>query len=795
MGRLLALAATLIAALAIAWAGERNPRPAPTTAPTSAFSAERAMADVRGIGSVPHPIGSAANHAVRDRLLARMIALDLNPQVRPGVGFESRRFGGELFVAGGNVENLVGVLRGSDRTAPAMALMAHYDSVPGSPGAADDAAGVAAALEAVRAIAARGTPARDVIVLLTDGEEAGLLGANAFFARDPLAAHIGFVFNMEARGAAGRAQMFQTGEDNGAAIRLLRRKATDSHASSLTGFIYAHMPNDTDFTISRKKGIAGLNYAFVDHQFEYHSPTSTPATLDPGTLQDMGQQVLATAKEVAFSPNLPARTPDLVYSQAPGRVLLAYPPWVGWLILAATAGLILFAARRARRIEAFAWTDVARGAGAGLFAVIGGCAVMHFARLATGASFGFLEQRFLLAQADRWEAALFLLGLGFLIFAAAELARGRRFIALVPLAAGLGSCAFGGLDKLGLGLGVAAAVLAVISYGRPVSRAGAWTGVLVLGLIVAAAAQAFAPLAANVIAWPLALASLAAAATALSARRGVPALAIVAVLSAVGLSWVGGLAHASYLSLDVMELLGLPLLLATLLLWPLAQPDEGAPPARLVGPALLVAGLALLLAVRFNQPFDARHPDVSYVGYHIDQDAGRAWRFSNTASRSAWADQVLRADGGQVSKLSHWSFRKPVDAAPAPYIQEPAAEISFTKQTDGTLRLHAVPPPGARVLLLMLKPDTAVSIAQLAGVDAPFALTPGRQTIVQWAAAPQGFDIVLRPGGPGALEIGYVATLEHWPATAKPLPKRPANLMAFDNSDSTSLTGMRRFSW
>ena len=338
-------------------------------------------------------------------------------------------------------------------------------------------------------------------------------------------------------------------------------------------------------------------------------------------------------------------------------------------------------------------------------------------------------------------------------------------------------------------------MLAVISYGRPVSRAGAWTGVLVLGLIVAAAAQAFAPLAANVIAWPLALASLAAAATALSARRGVPALAIVAVLSAVGLSWVGGLAHASYLSLDLMELLGLPLLLATLLLWPLAQPDEGAPPARLVGPALLVAGLALLLAVRFNQPFDARHPDVSYVGYHIDQDAGRAWRFSNTASRSAWADQVLRADGGQIAKLTHWSFRKPVDAAPAPYIQEAAPEISFTKQTDGTLRLHAVPPLGARVLLLMLKPNTAVSIAQLAGVDAPFALTPGRQTIVQRAAAPQGFDIVLRPGGPGALEVGYVATLEHWPATAKPLPKRPANLMAFDNSDSTSLTGMRRFSW
>ena len=58
-------------------------------------------------------------------------------------------------------------------------------------------------------------------------------------------------------------------------------------------------------------------------------------------------------------------------------------------------------------------------------------------------------------------------------------------------------------------------------------------------------------------------------------------------------------------------------------------------------------------------------------------------------------------------KLSHWSFRKPVDAAPAPFLQEPAPEISLTKQPDGTLRLHAVPPPGVRSMVLE------------AGADAP----------------------------------------------------------------------------
>jgi Zn-dependent M28 family amino/carboxypeptidase len=173
--------------------------------------------------------------------------------------------------------------------------MAHYDSVPGSPGAADDAAGVASILETVRAIKARGVPARDVIVLITDGEEAGLLGAQAFFQRDPMARRIGFLFNTEARGGGGRVQMFQTGGASGGAIAILKRNGLHPQASSLTGYIYERMPNDTDFTVSRKAGVDGLNYAFIGRQFDYHAASSTPDNLDKGTLQDMGQQVLANA--------------------------------------------------------------------------------------------------------------------------------------------------------------------------------------------------------------------------------------------------------------------------------------------------------------------------------------------------------------------------------------------------------------------------------------------------------------------------------------------------------------------
>ncbi|MBS0333501.1 MAG: M20/M25/M40 family metallo-hydrolase, partial [Proteobacteria bacterium] len=756
--------------------------------------ADRAAPDIVAIASVAHPIGSAADRASRDVLMARMAALGLAPQLRRGVGVEISRFDPSR-AAAGFTDNLLGVLPGKDRSLPALALMAHYDSVPNSPGSADDAAGVASTLEVIRALKARGQPARDVIVLITDGEEAGLLGANAFFAADPMAKRIGFLINMEARGSAGRVQMFQTGEGNGGTIALFNRSAVRPQASSLTGFIYAHMPNDTDFTVSRKAGIAGLNYAFIGHQFDYHSPSSTPATTDHGTLQDMGQQVLASAAAVAFSPTLPAKSPDVVYGQTPGGLTLTYPGPAGWAILVAAAALIAWSVTQARRREAVPWLDLARGAGAAVFAVVSAAAVLHFARKATGAGMGFFDQRFLLAQAPRWEAAVLLLGLGMLLLAIAELARGRRKALLLPLVAGLASSAFGGFDLLGAELGVAAAIVGAISYGRPVTRSGAWAGALILGLVLACVAQALAPPAAFVLAWPLALAALAAALTALAARRGPVILAVLAVLAAVGLAFAGSFAHASYLSLDLVELQTLPVLMALLVVWPLAQPDEGAPPARLVGPALILAGFAVTFAVRVNHPYDARHPQATDVAYQIDQDARKAWRIS-VAGLPAWSEGVLRTGGATLTKLSGWPFGKPVDAASAPYIDYPAPDLGLAKSPNGDVVLHVVPPAGARTLALQLKSNTIAQVTAIAGAPATLPIPPGKAAAITVAAPPaEGFDVTLHPAGPGKLEVAYVATLDDWPKSAPPLPKRPADVMPFATSDSTMLTGARSFGW
>ena len=787
MGRYLALLIALMLGSWIAFSDQLLLESQPTGAPATEFSAERAFADVTLIAATPHPIGSPENARVRDGLVGRMAELGLSPQVRPGIGILAPKGASDRIYAG-PVDNIVGVLPGRDRNAAAVAVMAHYDSVPGSPGAADDAIGVATALETVRAIKARGTPARDVMVILTDGEEAGLLGANHFFRRDPLAKRIGLVINAEARGSTGRVNMFQTSPRNGQLIDLFARSAQRPASSSLSVLIYEKMPNDTDLTETLKAGIAGLNYAIIGRQFDYHSPTSTPANLERGSLQDMGTQVLAATGEAAFASQLPGRAPTVVYSNLLGDTVIAYPVWFGWVIILAAVVLLAFAVRWARHSGEFPATDILRGMGALAFAGIGTVAVLQFARLLTGAGFGFIEQRFLLAQSAPWEWAIMMLSAG-------DMARGRRWMAAVPLVFGLACSAFGQVDWIGAISGVAAAALGVFVYNRPASRKGAWAGALALGLLLTIVLQVAAPGAAYVIAWPLLVACIGAAATALSARHGLLPIALLVLLAAAALGWQGGISHFAYEGMDLMPLFSVQMITAGLVLWPLAQPDTGAQKGLVIGGVLLACGLTLTLIIRAEDPWTPRYPQVSYVGYHVDQDTGRAWRYSPPQMSGAWTNAVLRAEGGPVERLSHWAWRRPMLAATAPPVAEPPPAITLDKASDGTLRLAAVSPPGARTLELRLRATAGGQVTRIAGVPVELSLPKGEWVRVYWAAPGNGVDLAVRPSGPGRLDVRYVAGFDRWPSGVAPLPQRPADLMPWDNSDSTFVSGTRAFTW
>ena len=80
----------------------------------------------------------------------------------------------EAFGDGG--VNVIGTIGGRDPGRTPVLLSAHYDTVPGSPGADDNGSGVVAVLEAARVLAGAGLDA-PIEIALFDLEELGLLGS------------------------------------------------------------------------------------------------------------------------------------------------------------------------------------------------------------------------------------------------------------------------------------------------------------------------------------------------------------------------------------------------------------------------------------------------------------------------------------------------------------------------------------------------------------------------------------------------------------------------------------------
>lgn len=79
--------------------------------------------------------------------------------------------------------NILAERPGTDPDAGTILVGAHYDTVPGAPGADDNATGVATVLEVARVLGATSTP-RTIQLAFFDLEEAGLLGSLAFAASE-----------------------------------------------------------------------------------------------------------------------------------------------------------------------------------------------------------------------------------------------------------------------------------------------------------------------------------------------------------------------------------------------------------------------------------------------------------------------------------------------------------------------------------------------------------------------------------------------------------------------------------
>jgi len=319
-----------------------RPIPLPADASVSEFSAARAIEHVRAIAQKPHPLESAEHDRVRDYIVSELTKQGLAPQIESG--FSELNWG--KYHASGNVQNLIARLPGSANTRPVM-LAAHYDSVPRGPGAGDDGHGVGVLLETLRALRF-GPPLRnDVIFLITDGEERGLLGALLFVREHPWRSEPGVTLNFEARGTSGPAVMFETSTGNQWLIRGLQSAVPDAIATSVAYEIYRRMPNNTDLTIFKRGGLAGMNFAFIEHPEYYHTAQDTVEHLDPVSVQEQGRYALSLTRWFGNRDLTVHPSGDAVYFTTAFTSLIVYPAkFAVMLAMLILLGAIAAAGRR-----------------------------------------------------------------------------------------------------------------------------------------------------------------------------------------------------------------------------------------------------------------------------------------------------------------------------------------------------------------------------------------------------------------------------------------------------------------
>jgi hypothetical protein len=284
------------------------------------------------IGS--RPVGTAANAQARTYLVdqLRLYGFEVRVQATDGRRAELGRTA--------RVSNIIAIRQGARDES--IGLLSHYDSAPESPGGGDDGFGVAVTLEAARVLAARANRQWSLMVLMTDGEEAGLMGAAALMTDREVTRRLHAYINVESAGSRDPVMLFETGPDNAWITRPWARHAPHPRGASFGIEIYKRLPNDTDFSILKRRGIPGLNFAAVGDSYAYHTARDTVDRIPRQVLRETGENVVAIVTALDGS-DITTRTSDSpTFFDVTGRAAISYGPWAAFVIaaIALVAGIV-----------------------------------------------------------------------------------------------------------------------------------------------------------------------------------------------------------------------------------------------------------------------------------------------------------------------------------------------------------------------------------------------------------------------------------------------------------------------
>lgn len=748
----------LIAGIWLGWQSLKAPEVTPASAPATMFSAERARQHLPAIASAPHPIGSPAQRQVRDYLVQQLHAAGLQPEIQRSMGvFEDH----SPFVSAGAIENIVVRIEGTNPSHTIL-FAAHYDSVPYGPGANDDGVAVIAMLETIRALRAASPIRNTIIFLFTDGEEVGLLGASAFVREHPWARDVDVAFNFEARGASGPSLMFETSAQNAALIDEFIAAVPSPVASSLFGSIYEQLPNDSDFTLFKGAGMAGLNFAYIGDLIYYHSAHDSLDHVDTHSIQQHGDLMLGLAQHFGNRAEPLSANDNQVYFNLIGSLVIHYPQALtiplSILIAILTLGAIALGFRAGRL--------TARGVGLGFAAML----LSLIAAILLVLGVWFIVQRiqstYQFFAADVYASTIY-----FTSFALLAVAAVAGVATWVAHKTHIENLAAGALLWWLILLVLTTALIPGGSYlfGLPLGAAS-------IGLGLSFSRQS------------LQMTSL--QGLALIAGFGLPGLILLTptiVLIFTALTVYQPIAGVALISLTCGLIV--PVIIALGRIW------RGA----LIGLTLAV-GLALAIGHSLTQPFDAQNPVPTSLSYALDADSGQALWISSDSTPNTWTQTFL------TDKPTRGTLQTFYPYSESEFLQHPAPPVALAVPTATviedsssasmrTLRLHLSSSRGADRILVYLAEPTTVMTATINGQPVGAQTlddfnVAGQLAISYSAPGREGFELMI--GIPIEQRLRLVLIDESYalPAIANSMAPRPPMFMP-DPYGFTDMTVVR----
>ena len=571
------------------------------------FSVARARVLVDTISRQPHPVGSAEHETIREFIRAELKRL--------GLAVGDQRSKATLRMAGteqsATIQNVLGVIPGSDPGAKAILLVAHYDSVRNSRGASDDGAAVAALLETARALLAGPKLRHSIYFLFSDAEEVGLLGAQAFVQEHPLAHKVGFALNFEARGTKGPLLMYQTSPNNGELMRAFDALAPYPHANSLISQLARILPNDTDASLLTRASYPVLGFAFVEGFEHYHQYTDSSENLDSRSLSHCGRTALDLARGLGQMEILPKASSDAVYFDLFGRKMIRYPVLLarllGTLVAISWIGLL----RRELLARRVTTGGIGRGVRIQVLAVVMALVVpvmLHLLRMLMIDPFSLDGN----AAVYGWADLLVVTALNLLFYGSAI-----RQITLRELVLG--------------GLALSAALSILLGWFLPDASA-AWQWITLVSLIV----WRFEP---NIPQRNL---------LGRVALQHVPLVAAILILSPIVVSAVAD-AGPSLMPIALMIAASVTCLFLPTLL------QREFPKLYLLSGGAGTAGFALMLIVTLHSNLSHAGPRQNSLIYTYDGPTKTAHLATETLSKDAWVERSIRA-GATVGPLHGFSL-------------------------------------------------------------------------------------------------------------------------------------------